>query len=83
MKVICVDIDNIKPCNCGSTISGLVEENAYSVEQDEGDANSFDVKGLERCVKCGCLVSYSKHRFIPLSTIDEMELLEQRQEQLV
>jgi len=82
MEAVCINISNVVPCSCGSTKHGLKENNIYNVSQDNENEGSFDIEGLERCGSCGHLQSFKKKRFVPLSNIDEMELLEQRESQL-
>lgn len=84
MKVICIDA---KPTNPKSWCQ-LNEGAVYEGELTNGHCGepSYDL-GHEllptRC-PCGCVNNsalYRASRFIPISTIDEMELLEQRQTQ--
>lgn len=84
MEAICINVTKVKPCGeCGNYKHGLKENNNYNVSQCSESNDAFDVEGLERCGGCGKLQSFDKKRFVPLSNIDEMELLEQRENNLV
>lgn len=80
MKVICIDA---KYDNKSSGSSGcLVEGNVYTVVGESlGRGNGiFELGYVLKEGKDGWV--YQKRRFIPLSTIDETELLQERQKQL-
>ena len=83
MKVICVNNGNIKTSrNEMVSAPELVEGKTYTVEQCEFTLSAYHVLEMPFDPSDGYPVIYSKSRFIPCSTIDEMELLEQRQDQL-
>jgi len=75
MKVIC--IDNKPDC------PELVEGEVYTARQSDAFADSYKLRECPYDPIDGVITSYRKERFIPLSQIDEMELLEQRQTELV
>ena len=69
MKVICIDAS-------GHVFNYPLEEGAvYDVYQSTSFADSWKVVGFEFS-KRGVPANYKKRRFIPLSNIDEMEVLE-------
>jgi hypothetical protein len=80
LKVICIDASNIPPCNTCGSIEELNEGHLYNSIGNFED--SYILEEKPNCV-CGRSHSFYKKRFVPTSTIDEMELLEQRQEQFV
>jgi len=87
MKVICIDASTLT----GNPHYFLVEGHSY---ETTGEAKNLDGDDCyiipssgapsycHRAKQFNSLPVYKKTRFIPLSTIDETELLEQRQEQL-
>jgi len=82
MKVICIDD---KPhSNSNKWIQLLKEGETYHVRKeviaDGADGNEQVAYDL---VEFGFPYAFGKNRFIPLSNIDEMELLEQRQNELL
>jgi len=75
MRVICVDLANLKPCHCGSSKTSLIEGSCYNATQDCSCENGYDISEEKYCVSCGRTpVSYAKRRFIQLSEIDETQL---------
>lgn len=76
MKVICIDG---KPV---STSIHLPEGVPLEVRQGIFNEDCYIVKGYELCPIDGANLEWRKCRFIPLSTIDETELLHNRQTEL-
>jgi hypothetical protein len=74
MKVICIDASGFIYCK------PLTEGAIYDVIQSDVYPDSWIVKGFEKSIG-GNNASYKKIRFIPLSNIDEMEIIKQRQTQ--
>lgn len=76
MQAICIDG---RHDNLGVDIF-LPEGTPLEVYQSDKYHDSYRVVGYE--TYNGLRLHWKKRRFVPLSTIDETELLEQRQEQL-
>ena len=79
MKVICIDA---KKCHTTGNPVRLKEGETYEVYDSPYD-DCYIVVGFEICPVSGLRDCYFKDRFIPLSTIDETELLKERQQELV
>lgn len=75
-KVICIDN---KPNAASTCRIELVEGQIYDIYQSPSFANYYRVKGLEIHTDSGVITNYGKFRFIPLSNIDETELIKQRE----
>ena len=78
MKVICIDA---RPRKEGYSTTPLIEGNAYTVI----GFNPYDGGYiLQECkAPCNRYGSWMCDRFIPLSTIDETELIRERKTELV
>ena len=77
MKVICIDATGHSAGFIPIPEGDIVNASQCPVHKD-----SYDI--LEYPVDCyGCPVSYKKYRFVPLSTIDETELIRERKTELV
>ena len=76
-KVIC--IDNKDGSNKVASIL-LVEGKTYNVSQSPIWGDSYIVDGILFNPKNGHTICFKKHRFIPLSEIDEMELVNNNKE---
>lgn len=71
MRVICIDSKNIDPCwTCETNSNDPVENEVYEIVGQT--PRSYILKGKDVC-SCGQRHAFSKHRFIPLSEIDEKE----------
>jgi len=85
-KAICIDA-NFKYGNGGTIKEGVVYEvSGAGVHCGVPLYEVYGVTGQTKCYACGQLFEtphYRQSRFIPLSTIDELELLEYRQTELV
>lgn len=88
MKVICIDAST----TTGNRHSFLVEGNCYETAGEAKNLEGVDCYIIPSsgspsycpvANKVNPLPVYKKTRFIPLSIIDETELLEQRQQELV
>lgn len=82
MKVIC--IDGAKKSD-DFTVGGEyypIENCIYEVSQHHYWDDCYDINEFPPSIN-GKRVGYRKIRFVPLSNIDEMELLEQRENNLV
>lgn len=73
-KVICIDAENIVPCICGRSANNISEGESYDVIGETNTKKSWILSGRDLC-KCGAIHGFFKWRFIPLSGIDETELV--------
>lgn len=74
MKVICI--------NAKGTSLPLIEGTLYEAVQSKEFTDSYTLVGVPSVVDPSdgfLVVAYRKHRFIPLSDIDETELAKQRE----
>jgi len=81
MKVICIEGGKISR---QIIVGGEVypkEGEVYTAYQHHFHDDCYDLEEMPPNVN-GKRVGYQKRRFAPLSNIDEMELLEERQEEL-
>ena len=69
MKVICIDDINHE----GNKTQLKIGE-TYTASQCPVYPNNYDLLEIPK-TKCGRPVSYRKHMFIPLSSIDETEMI--------
>ncbi len=80
MRVICIDNGPKKEsCHPNSIITKLVEGNIYTVVRqllDNGGDLSYI---LEEVKSCGYMGAFLATRFIPVSNIDEKELIKERE----
>lgn len=75
MRVICINAAKIDPCYCGYAGTKLKEGFTYSASEDPLYDQSYDIAEDSHCPQCGTEHSYRKNRFIPLSQIDETEMV--------
>lgn len=75
-KVICIDASN----QSYDGTPNVVEGNIYTVVGETVTEQSYILSELSRgVVSSGNIGGFKKSRFIPLSQIDETELLQQRE----
>lgn len=75
LKVICIDG---KPTKIGR--KPLPELVPLEATQIESLPDYYFISGYEYCHVYDCYVSWHKRRFIPLSDIDETELVKEREQ---
>ena len=76
MRVLCIDLSHLPSCSgCGYPDTDLKEGMECNVSQCLIHPNSFKVSEQLNCPKCSHRWSFKKSRFIPLSEIDEIELV--------
>jgi hypothetical protein len=78
MKVMCIDASLGR---VSGTIPKFKEGDIVTASQCSISKDSFTISE-HPLNKCGGSISWCKKRFIPCSGIDEMEILEERQQQL-
>jgi len=78
-KVICID-NSDGASKCAKRM--LIEGDIYTAVQSSDYNNGYFIKEALFDPLDGLKVSFEKRRFVPLSTIDETELLEQRNNHL-
>ena len=74
MKVLCID-NSDGPFKVASIL--LVEGNIYTVTGTEGE--SYFLAEIKINPKTGNKITFGKRRFIPISNIDEKELIKERE----
>jgi len=81
MKVICIAKSKWSCKNNPNDNTGPSFGEIVTASNDETNDNYYNLNEYP-LDKAGNIASYNKHFFIPLSTIDEPELLEQRKQLL-